>query len=433
MAVEKVSEALITSDGVMMGILAICLGLVFHTSQSKHPFWQKFYHYVPALLMCYLLPAILNTTGVINGSDNDIYYVISRFLLPAALVLFILSVDIKKIIALGPKALIMFLAGTLGIVIGGPVALYFGAPVATYVAELFGASLSAQDDIWRGMSTIAGSWIGGGANQAAMKEMWDVDENLFGAMAAIDVIVANIWMAILLIMARKAKQIDERRGANTRAIEEVQIAVEKFEQEHARIPDLTALITIAMIGLGATGLAHFFADYLTPIFVAIKDNPISLFGGEVKLSYFGVHKHFFWLIVFATAFGLLLSFTRAKHYEGAGASKIGSVFIYLLVASIGMHMDLTEMVRHIGVFVIGLIWISIHAIILLVTAKVIKAPTFFLAVGSQANIGGAASAPVVAAAFHPSLAPVGALLAILGYVLGTYAAILCTYLLQAVA
>jgi len=129
----------------------------------------------------------------------------------------------------------------------------------------------------------------------------------------------------------------------------------------------------------------------------------------------------------------LLSFTKAKNYEGAGASKFGSVFIYILVASIGMKMDLTMILDNIGLIAIGVVWMTIHALLLILVAKLIKAPYFFLAVGSQANVGGAASAPIVAAAFHPSLATVGVLLAVVGYAVGTIAAIACTILMQIVA
>ncbi len=142
---------------------------------------------------------------------------------------------------------------------------------------------------------------------------------------------------------------------------------------------------------------------------------------------------FFWLIVISTTIGLALSFTRAKKLEGVGASRYGSVFIYILVATIGMKMNLSEVFSHLGLFAIGAIWMLIHVILLLVVAKLIRAPFFFVAVGSQANIGGAASAPVVASAFSPSLAPVGVLLAVLGYALGTYGGLICAYLMQGVS
>ena len=144
-------------------------------------------------------------------------------------------------------------------------------------------------------------------------------------------------------------------------------------------------------------------------------------------------SQFFWMISLATIIAILLSFTKAKSYEGAGASKIGSVFIYILVATIGMKMDLSKVVDNPGLILIGIVWMLIHIILLFIVAKLIRAPYFFLAVGSQANVGGAASAPVVAAAFHPSLATVGVLLAVFGYVVGTYGAILTAELMRIVS
>ena len=130
---------------------------------------------------------------------------------------------------------------------------------------------------------------------------------------------------------------------------------------------------------------------------------------------------------------MILSFTKARELEGVGASRIGSVFIYILVATIGMKMNVLAIFDNPGLFIIGLIWMMIHASMLIAVAKVIKAPFFFMAVGSQANVGGAASAPIVASAFHPSLAPVGVLLAVLGYAIGTYGAWVCGVLMQVVS
>lgn len=417
MTVET-SSALITSDGVVVGILALSLGFVFYTSHSRHPLWQAVYKYVPALLLCYLIPSIFNTLGIISGSDSNIYYVVSRFLLPASLVLLTLSIDLQKIRKLGPKAIIMFFTGTVGIVIGGPIAILL---VSLVSPETVGGA--HPNEIWRGLTTIAGSWIGGGANQTAMYEIFEVSDDIFPAMIAVDIIVANIWMAILLVMAGKAKELDAKRGADASAIEEVREQVEHFQRQHARMPMLHDFMLMLAVGLGATGFAHLLADAIAPYVSA----------NYPQLEKFSLTSHFFWLIVVATTVGIGLSFTKVKRLEAAGASKVGSVFIYILVASIGMKMDITGIVQYPGIFVVGLIWISIHAVLLLTVAKVIKAPTFFIAVGSQANVGGAASAPVVASAFHPSLAPVGVLLAVFGYALGTYAAWLCGILMQIAA
>ncbi|AVT48374.1 DUF819 family protein [Shewanella baltica] len=412
------STALVTNDATALGILATILGFVFYTSSSSHPFWQKFYRFIPALLLCYFLPSLLNTFGVIDGNTSQLYFVASRYLLPACLVLLILSVDLKAILSLGPKALIMFLTGTVGIVIGGPVALLL---VSIIEPSLIG--VDGPDAVWRGMTTLAGSWIGGGANQAAMKEIYAVGGNIFSVMVTVDVIVANIWMAVLLFMASKAKEIDARTGADTSAIEALKEKVEKYHAENARIPNLRDLMLIVAVGFGITGIAHMAADFLGPFFEA----------NYPWTEDYSLTSKFFWLVVIVTTIGLAMSFSPVRHLEAAGASKVASAFLYILVATIGLHMDVSKVLDTPLYFLVGIIWMLVHAGFMLLVAKLIKAPLFYMAVGSQANVGGAASAPVVAAAFHPALAPVGVLLAVFGYALGTYMAWLCGQLLQAVA
>lgn len=408
---------MITNDAVLFGILALMLGGVFYTTSSSNPFWKGFYKWVPALLVCYFLPSLLNTFGLVDGEKSKLYFVASRYLLPASLVLLTLSIDFKRIIALGPKALVMFFTGTAGIVVGGPIAIIIMSWINPDVVGGHG-----PDAVWRGMTTVAGSWIGGGANQAAMKEIYGVGDQMFSIMVTIDIIVANIWMAVLLFFAARAKQIDEKNGADASAITDLQHTVEAFQRKHARNPELSDLMMISAVAFGVVGLAHFGADYLSNAISAIE-----------SLANSNLSSHFFWLVVLATTCGLLLSFTRARKFEAVGASKVGSVFIYILVATIGLKMDVTAIGETPAMFVVGGIWMLVHASLLLIVGKLIKAPIFFLAVGSQANVGGAASAPVVASAFHPSLAPVGVLLAVLGYALGTYAALLTGTLMQMVA
>ena len=406
---------MITKDAVVLGLLAAILGAVFYTSHSSHPAFRKFYKYVPALLMCYFLPSLLNTTGIIDGEQSRLYFVASRYLLPATLVLLTLSIDLPGIRRLGPKALIMFGTGTVGILLGGPITILLFSAIAPDVVGGQG-----PDAVWRGLTTVAGSWIGGGANQAAMKEVFEVGDELFSAMVAVDVIIANIWMAVLLYMAGESKRIDARLGADTTALEALRERVEAFHAKHARIPTLTDVMLILAVGFGVMGVSHLLADFIAPWIEA--NAPI--------LGRFSLTSSFFWLVVFATTAGLILSFTRVSSLEGAGASTIGSAMLYFLVATIGMNMDILAVFERPGLFMIGGVWMAIHAMLLLIVGRIIKAPTFYLAVGSQANVGGAASAPVVAAAFHPSLAPVGVLLAVLGYALGTYAAWICGQLMR---
>ena len=408
---------LFKNDAVAFGILMALLALIFWT--ERLPAFNKFYRYVPALLLCYFLPSIFNSLGIISGAYSNLYFVSSRYLLPASLILLTISIDFKGIMNLGPKSVIMFLAATLGIVLGGPVALL----VTSYIAP--GIVSASPDELWRGLSTIAGSWIGGGANQTAMKEIFNVDDNLFASMIVVDVVVANIWMGFLLYGASISKRVDKWLKADSSAIDDLQKRVEDYQASVAKIPATTDLFIMLGVAFGGVALAHWGADVIGP-WMRKHYETLQAYGLDSLAS------GFFWLIVIATTLGLLMSFSRARQLEGVGASKWGSVFIYVLVATIGMKMDLGEIYKNLGLFAIGIIWMLIHVSVLLLTAKLIRAPFFFVAVGSQANVGGAASAPVVASAFSPALAPVGALMAVLGYALGTYGALICAFLMRSV-
>ncbi len=413
-------QPFITNDTVVFGLLALALGFIFYTSNIKTGFWKKFYSIIPAVLMCYLLPALLASSGLISDKTSNLYFMASRYLLPAALVLMTLSIDLKAIASLGSKALIMFLTGTTGIIIGGPIAILL---VSIFSPETVGGN--DFDATWRGLSTIAGSWIGGGANQAAMLEIFQYNPEKYGGMVLIDIVVANVWMAIILLGVGKTEQIDKWLKADTSAIETLKLKVTEFTEKITRVPTLNDYMIMLCLAFAAVGTAHFFGDYISEYlsltFDAVSDK-------KSFLSFLG--SSFFWMVVIATIIGITLSFTKAKNYEGAGASKIGGVFIYILVATIGMKMDLGKVLENPGLIAIGFIWIGIHAGLMIVVAKLIKAPYFFLAVGSQANVGGAASAPVVAAEFHSSLTSVGVLLAVLGYVVGTGGALFCAYLME---
>ena len=427
---------LFTDDTIVFGLLLLLLGLIFYTSSSVKPHWQKFYKYIPALLLAYMLPGVLTTMGIIapewttitetgeavEGS-SQVYYISSRYLLPAALVLMTLSIDLKAIYNLGSKALIMFLTGTVGIIIGGPIAVLL---VSVISPETVGGA--GPDAVWRGLSTLAGSWIGGGANQAAMLEIYGYNTDNYAGMVIVDIVVANIWMAILLLGIGKSDKIDKWLKADNSAIEVLKEKVSSYSAKISRNPSLTDYMVILGIAFTVVGVSHFGA---TGISNFLKSNVEAVKDTTSAMSSFG--SQFFWMITIATILGITLSFTRFKQYEGAGASKLCSVFIWILVASIGMKMDLTKIADNPGLIVVGLIWMAIHVALMILVAKIIRAPYFFLAVGSKANIGGAASAPVVAAAFHPSLATVGVLLAVFGYVVGTYGAMFCAELMKIAA
>lgn len=419
MSIFLLVKPLIQNDAVVLAILLIILGVVLKTSASDNPVYKRFYSFIPPILLCYFIPGILNTANIVSGKDSGIYSVASRYLLPASLVLLIMGVDLRELWKLRRKAGVMFLIGSLGIVVGGPLAIL--------AVKLFAPNVivmgMGEDATWRGLATIAGSWTGGSANMVALYEVFKPGLGLFSGMIALDVIVANIWLAALLYGVSKKKKINMLLNANNDEMDDMQSKLESYKKSIIRIPSMSDLMLILAIGLGGTGLAHFLSGQIVPW---INRN-------APHLKKFNLTSEFFWVIVISTTIGLLLSLTKIKKMEGAGASNIGSVFLYILIGTIGMQMNIVNVFSNPGLLLVGLIWISVHAILLLVVARILKINFFFVAVASQANIGGAPTASIVAAAFHPALVPVAVLLSVFGYAIGNYAGLMCALLMQFVS
>lgn len=405
-----------------MSVLAVLVGfLAILFWANGHPRYGALFRFVPLLVFAYFVPTLLSNTGIIPLS-SPLYGFVKTWLLPASLLLLTLAIDLKGIFGLGRNAVVMFLGATATIVLAGPVALGI-----CMIPEKLGWFTIIQperlDEAWRGLSALAGSWIGGGANMLALKEHAEASESIYAAIIVVDVAVANIWMAFLLYFAGREKHADAKLGADRQSLDEVREKVADYQASVARPTDLGSLLMILALGLGGAAFATYLGGYLD---VTVGVNLPAL------AKYI---KGFTWVVLLVSFFGLGLSFTPMRKLEGAGASKVGSVFLYLLVTTIGAKAEFSEVVQpqNLGLVVVGAIWMLFHALFMLGLRRYIKAPIFFLAVGSKANIGGAASAPVVASAFHPALAPVGALLATAGYLLGTIAGIACSFLLELVA
>lgn len=395
--------ALITNDIVVFGLIAATLGAIFWSASRQQGMWQKFYAVVPPLLLCYFLPGIYNSVGLIDGENSALYNpVASRVLLPAALVLLTLTVDLKAVLRLGPKLLAMYAAASISVMVGGVLA--FLAMRAAFPQTMAG-------DTWAGMAALAGSWIGGGANMLAMKEIFDVDATTFGQFAVVDVGVGYVWMAVLIFLAGRAAAMDARSGADTTALEDLKQRVAAYRAQHERVPTLADMMMIVGLAFGIVGLAHFVATPLA--------DWVGRFDWAARM---GLGGTFVWIVALCTFAGLGLSFTRARTLDGAGASTIGALLLYFLIATIGMQMEIGKLLDKPLLFLLGVVWIGFHIVLLWLLGRLLRVPFFYFAIGSQSNIGGPASAPVVASAFHPALAPVGALLGAMGYLTGTFCA-----------
>ena len=381
----------------LAAVLLLIPALLFWLNENTRV--SAMFQRVPILIFAYFVPTILSNLGIIPRS-SDVYTWVMAFILPASLLLLTISVDLKGVLRLGPNALILFFAGTLGIVVGGPVALFLFEPWL-------------PPDIWMGMSALSGSWIGGGVNFIAIGKSVGATEDMLGMMVFVDVMVGYTWTGILMFLAGRSEAFDRRLNADTSSIDELKERVMSFQKRTERVSSTSDFMVLLAIAFGGAWLADV--------------------GGKALPSVGDFIGAFSWKVILITTAGILLSFTRFRNYEGAGASKLGTVFLYMLIGTIGAGADVSKIFEYPMLLAMASVWISIHGLILFAVLWVLKAPLFFLAVGSQANVGGVASAPVVASVFHPALASVGVLLGVLGYVVGTYAGLFAAFLLRWIA
>lgn len=405
---------LITNDAVIFGILMAILAIVQYTAGLENKNFQRFYSVIPPLLLCYFIPGLLNSFNIFSAELSGIYSVTSNYLLPACLVLFTLNLDLRELWGMRKNAGIMFLAGMLGIVLGGPFAVWMVSLINPSVVD---------GETWKALATLAGSWIGGGANQAAIFAIFEPNPTDFSATIAVDVFVAYGWMALLIFGAGKTLQINKFFKADNSSVDALTDRMAERAKNELRITQTKDIFIMGGLAFGAVAISHLLAENAAE-FITIN---------APELSNFSLTSKFFWLIFFTTIIGVGLSFTRAKKLEGAGASKLATVLLYILIASIGMQMNIFAIMDNPALFLVGIFWIIFHATLLVIVGRLIKAPFFFFAMGSMGNIGGVASASATAAAFHPSLISVAVIISVFSYAIGTYAGYLCGILMSLVA
>ncbi|SEM75298.1 Uncharacterized membrane protein [bacterium A37T11] len=412
-AIEKVP--VISDDAVVFGLLMAVVALVFYTSSLQSKFFKNLYTILPPLLLCYFIPGLFNSAGLISGTKSKLYDVSSNYLLPACLVLFTLSLDLPELWKLRKKAGVMFLATVISIMLGGPFAVWI---VAQFAPDI--VSGQGSDAVWKGLATLAGTWIGGAANQAALYRIFQPSPQIFSATITVDVFVCYGYMALLLFGASKKDALNRFFKADDRDVTALTGRMEKYSLDNTRIATTPDYIYMLGLAFGTCGIAHLAGSSIAGW---IQDK-------FPDLAKFSLTSSFFWIILIATVIGISLSFTKARKLEGAGASKLGTVLLYVLIATIGTQMNILSILDHPGLILVGFIWLLFHLIILTIVGRLIKAPFFFFAVSSMSNMGGVASASATAAAFHPSLVPVGVILSVCAYTIGTYAGYMCGILMQ---
>jgi uncharacterized membrane protein len=378
---------------LVLAYLAAVVALVFQV--GRLPALQPVFDRLPALVWTYFIPMLSTTAGILPG-ESPVYRALARYLLPASLVLLLLSSELKAIARLGRTALVVMVMGMLGIALGAVVGYTVLRPWL-------------PPDAWKAVGALTGTWTGGSANLVAVGSALDISAELQGIIIIVDTVVGYTWMGLLISFASRQPAFDRWNNSDRAVLDEVRARMDGLTQGEGRAPsvaDLTLMIGLAIV---LTAVCLKVGALLPPL-------------GQV-LNAFG------WAIVLLTTVALALSLTPLARLELAGASRVGYTGFYLLLASVGAQGDLRKVITHPQFILLGVIVLLVHGAVLLLTIRLLRAPLFFFAAASQACTGGYSSAPLVAALYEPAMAPVGLLLAVVGNISGTYLGLLVAQIL----
>jgi uncharacterized membrane protein len=387
---------MIQEPALLLAYLAGVVAAVFQI--SRLPRLQPLFDRLPALVWAYWLPMLSTTAGLIPA-ESPLYRGMARYLLPASLALMLLSSDVRALARLGRTALLVMAAAVFGIMAGAVTGFVVLRPWLPAEA-------------WKAVGALAATWTGGSANLVAVATALGLSPDLQGVIIIVDTVVGYSWMALLITFAGSQARFDRWNRADRTAVDDVGVRLRGVAGREARpltVPEATLMIGLAVV---LTGVSLRVGAMLPPV-------------GQVLTP-------FSWAIILLTTIALALSLTPLARLEGAGASTLGYAGFYLLLASVGAQADLTRIAAHPVFVLLGVIILVVHGLVLLLAVRLLRAPLFFYGAASQACTGGVSSAPIVAALYHPAMAPVGLLLAVLGNVLGTYLGLLVAQVLSGI-
>jgi len=407
---KLMSNALIVSPVGVMAVLVAVVSFWFWLEQKSG--W-KIFSYLPPLIFIYATPVVLSNSGLIPF-ESGAYDFLRQYGLPIFICLMLLKVDVVGAIRIMGKGVFVMLIGTAGVVIGGVFAYILGQSIST--PEWFPLHFPLPEDSWKAFGTLAGSWIGGTGNMTAAHAALEGSGEHMTMAAAADQLVYLVWLPLLLGSRAFAAKFNQWMRVPANRLELMDRAAARYDDSE-QPPRMIQLLYLALIALGFTWISLELSEVLPPIVI----------GGATVVSAST------WLILLVTTLALAASTTPARKLPAA--HPIAMAIIYVYVARIGATMDLSNAsLETMGAFVaMCYVWIFIHGIFILAGAWLFRVDVHTLAIASAANIGGAASAPVVAAHHRESLVPAAILMAMIGYALGNYLAILTGRLGQLIA
>ncbi len=381
-------------------ILIILFGVTFAAQKmplqlSRTPVLK----FLPSPIWCYLLPILLTSFGFIP-ENAPVYDLISKHALPAALLLLLLVTNLKELKRPGKAALFAMGCATVSVVLAG-------------VISFFVYKKQVGVETWKAIGTLTASWTGGTINMLSVKQATGLSDGLFSPLFITDLTVVYIWMTILIALSTKQTKIDRLLRAKPIHLEmtEQSAAHQTLDapKKNSRM-STPSLFTLLLLGFGLGGAAEWISTKIPPV--------VAGFSAAT------------WAIVLITTLGLFLSSQRYARKESANALKVGYFLLYLVLAATGAKTKLSAVLNAPILLSMGLFWAAVHACILFALGWTFKIPSALLATASQANLGGVASAPLVASSYDAKLVPTGLILALLGNAFGNYAGILTAQFLS---
>jgi uncharacterized membrane protein len=391
------ADYLISSPAGIIAVLAGIASLFFFV--EKKTGWKVF-NFFPPLIFIYLTPVLLSNTGIIP-SNAPVYDFMGANILPMFLVIMLLDVDLLATVRVMGKGIFVMLVGTLGVVVGAPI----GYAIVSH---------GLGPEAWKGFGALAGSWIGGTGNMLAVGQMVELDESSleFGYAVIADNAVYLIWLPIMLGSKNMAGWFHKFTRVSSDRLEKMEAAAKELIVDKGPV-QMRHFLYLIFLGLAVTALATWISGNLEPIKTAAGQTIVSA----------NTYK-----ILLVTVLGIALSFTPASRIPSSHAFSMA--LVYLFVARMGARADLSNLDSSVLWFLLGaFVWIFVHGGFLLAAARIFRVDVHTAAIASAANIGGAASAPIVAAYHKPALVPVSILMALVGYAIGNpmayVAALLC--------
>ena len=358
--------------------------------------WKIFDIFSPMLII-YLGSAILGSLGLFPKTESIVVYqdIISVNFLPLMLVFMLLQCNLRKILKMGPKMILAFMCASVTIVLGFIVAFL-----------IFKGNLGP--DAWGILGAASGAWIGGTSNMVAAANALSISEEGLSYAILMGSISYTILLSILMMTLKFIKGFNKWTKADTSYLDEVASDSDSSEEKKVNSsPTFIDIMILLAIGFGVSAISQVLAEKLPQV-------------GNVLNSTT-------WTILIVSTISIVLGMTPLSKINGA--SLIGNVFMYLLLAVTGSKASFFGLSDAPIYILFGIVVIVVHLLGLLILAKLFKLDLFACELGSIANVGGVTSAPIFAGVYNPELIPVGVLMGLLGNVIGTYVAIMLSQIL----